>query len=467
MDVMESALGRGEPVVEVPPVRPRRLRLPDRAGLRARLRRWRRGLVALGILLAGISGLAVLVASKPEVPREARPERVWSVDAIPAAAATHQPQISLLGTMQPGRTVELRALVGGTVVAVSPALRNGGVVRAGDLLLQVEPLDYELALAETRAGLAEARARLDELRATSAAEKAKLQFARQQLDLRERDLTRSQQLFEKGTIAAPRLEQAQVAMAQERQSFTAAQNDVAAGEARVRQQEAAVQRLEAQLGRAEADLARTRLVAPFDGFVGRVGAEQGMRLSPADRVAELSGAEGLEAQVTLSTEAYGRLAAESSDGRGVIGRPARVVWTLGSTPLVYPARVERVVDRLDTASGGVTLFVRLEGSVLDQPLRPGAFVQVEIPDRAYAAVVRLPVTALHEGGRVYVVGAGDRLEARPVTVAASSADSVYVADGLAAGDRVVTTRFQEIAPGIKVALRGAAPEKAVAGEVRP
>jgi len=411
------------------------------------VKRWRRILIPVGILMASVAGCSILTATAPEVQREAKPERTWTVDAVAAARADHQPRITLLGTVAAGRSVDLRALVAGTVDEVSPVLNDGGVVREGELLMTVEPLDYELALAEIRASLNEAAARLDEYRATVGAEG-------QQLELRRRELARNQELFKKGAVAAPRLEQTQIAATQAEQSFNAA-------EARVRQQQAVVERLTAALKKAEVDLQRTRLVAPFDAFVGGVGVEKGMRISPADRVAVLSGSTALEAKVTLPTEAYGRLVA---DGNGVIGRPAEVVWTLGSERLTYPAHIERVIDRIDTATGGVGLFVRLDGNFIDAPLRPGAFVEVNVPDRTYPGVVQLPATALHGNDRMYVVNAEGRLDARTVEVVSRDGGAVYVGEGLQDGDKVVTTRFQEIAPGLKVTIRGEQPS---AGEAKP
>lgn len=436
---------------------------------RQRLARWRRALMVLAILGAGIGGLALQIGLKPKVAREAPPERVWTVDTITAARGDHQPDMALSGTLIPGRTAELRPLVAGTIVEVSPALRDGGVVRAGDMLMRIEPLDYQLALDQTRAELAEAKARLDELRATAKAEKARAELASQQIVLKERELERHQQLFDKGTIAIARLEQAQMALAQERQTAAAMENNHLAGVARVRQQEAVIDRLAAQLTKAETNLARTTLTAPFDGYVGKVVAEVGMAVGAGDRVATLSGADGLEAQVNLSTEAYGRL---SSAGEGLIGRPARIVWRLGSSEMAYQGTVVRVIDRIATDTGGVAIFVRLETQGLDQPLRPGAFVEVLLPDRAYRDVYPLPATALHGDGMLYTVDAEDRLTPVQVQVVSRSGDRVIIGDGLQDGQRVVTTRFQEIGPGLKVTVRNSSSaalqqaETPAQGEVR-
>lgn len=431
-------------------IRAQAAREMDGAVWRARLRRWRRPLGVAGILAVGIGGFTAQVALKPDVTRESPAERVWSVEAVPVSRGDHRPDMMVMGTVVAGRSAELRPLVAGTVTAVAPALRDGGTVRAGDMLMQIEPLDYQLALDQSRAELAEARARLDELRANAKAESARAELARQQIALKERDLERHQSLFDKGTIAIARLEQAKMALALEQQTAEAMQSAHLAGLARIRQQEAVIDRLKAQVTKAETDLARTTLTAPFDGYIGQVRAEMGMRVSAGDIIATLSGAQGLEARVALSTEAYGRLA---GDGDGVVGRPARATWHLGGESLTYEGRVERVIDRIDTSTGGVTIFVRLNDLGVEQPLRPGAFVEVSLPDRAYAGVYRLPATALHGDNMVYAVDGEGRLAARQVQVVARTTDSVIVNGGLAEGQNIVTTRFQEIGPGLKVTMR--------------
>jgi len=413
--------------------------------------RHKRGTVALGILAAGIVLLTGLVATAPDVAREARPERVWAVDVVTAEMRDHRPLTRFAGTVVPSRSLELRPMVGGTVAEMSANLVNGGVVRAGDTLLTLDPVDHELHLKRATASLEEAKARLRELEAGVEAHRIRLDIARRQLDLRNAELARNNELFKNGTIAAPRLEQAKLAQAAEEQAVAQQTSAYAAQQAQVSQQEAAIARLSAELEQARINLERTRIKAPFDAFVGQVRAETGMLLSPSDQVAKLVAAERLEVFITVPTEFYGRLV---QAGEPAVGRQATVVWRMGASELSYAARIERIAEAIDTASGGVGLHLTVPGNFLDQSLRPGAFVDVMIEDRTFPSVVALPGVALHGEDTVYVVSAEDRLEARTVDLASRQNGLVFVSSGLSSGDRVVTTRFPEIAPGLKVAPRG-------------
>ena len=111
------------------------------------------------------------------------------------------------------------------------------------------------------------------------------------------------------------------------------------------------------------------------------------------------------------------------------------------------ARVESVVD---AATGGVNLFARLEGLDQHTNLRPGIFVEVNLADRPFLNVVRLPETALH-GDIIYVVRKS-RLEPRKVTLASRIGDEVLVTGQIVRGDRIVITNFNEIGPGLRVTV---------------
>ncbi len=404
-------------------------------------------LLPILVVALGALGFRALVASKPELEAKTAAERVWNVAVRPAASGRVTPELQLYGEVVAGGAVELRALVAGEVIAIGDGLVEGGIVRAGDRLVVIDPFDYRAALDEARAQRAEAEARRRELEAQIASSRGALTRDREMLDLLQRDLKRVERLFANKNVSDKRLDEAQMEITRQQQTIVMRDNDVAAGRARLAQQVAAIERLAVAERRAERNLEQTRLAAPFDGYVTQVAAERGKRLSANDRVATLYDAGRLEVRVQVSDAQYGRLAA---DGAGAVGRAVRIVWRVGDRDLAYRGRVERVAAGIDAASGGVDLYVRIEDNELTGPLRPGAFVGLLLADAPFEDVVRLPDSALHQGDHVFVVGEGDRLEERRVGLVGRVGSDVLVRGELADGDRVVVTRFTEIGPGQRV-----------------
>ena len=83
------------------------------------------------------------------------------------------------------------------------------------------------------------------------------------------------------------------------------------------------------------------------------------------------------------------------------------------------------------------------------PLRPGAFIEVEMLDRLYEDVVELPASALFDKSTVYVIES-NRLRAEAVDLVATSGDQVLIATDIAEGVMVLTSRLAEVRPGLKV-----------------
>lgn len=408
-----------------------------------------RFLLPVLVLAAGVGVFAYLVGTKPELAPSAARERVWPVAATTVEVATLQPDLLLYGEIVAGREVEMRALVSGQVVEVGPGFVDGGVVRKGDLLVAIDPFDYRAALDERRAQLAEAKARLVEIEARRASESEALERDKEMVRLRERELDRVKKLKARGAVSDKALDQAKLELSRQRQAVSTRRNMVAAETARLDQQRAAIARLEVGIRRAERDLANTRLTAPFDGFVLEPAAEVGQRLGVNGKVARLIDAGRLEAAIHLSDAQYGRLM--DAEG-GLRGRPARVLWRTGDRTLTFDAVIDRVGARIAAATGGIDAYAVIADAGIDGPLRPGAFVEVRTADRAYENVARLPESAVHDDATVYVIEDG-RLSPRAVTVAARDGEDVLVRGELESGERVVTTRFAEIGPGVRVEVR--------------
>ncbi len=191
------------------------------------------------------------------------------------------------------------------------------------------------------------------------------------------------------------------------------------------------------------------LRASFDGVFQNVAVQVGQRLSVNDRVGNLIDTGRLEARFHISDAQYGRL---TSTSLGVIGRKARVIWRVGQREVVLNAAVARVGAQIDAASGGGELFAHIEDRDAASSLRPGAFVEVLIPDRTYANVARVPETVLHPGNVVYGVEDG-RLVPRRAEIVGRAGNDVLLRGELSDGERLVTTQSVAIAPGLRVELR--------------
>ncbi len=400
------------------------------------------------VVLAAVVAAVALVRTKPSVAPLDKVEQPWLVSAVEVGLADVQPRLRLYGEIVAGREVELRALVAGEVVAVADNFVDGGSLSQGDMIIAIDDFDYRARLDELAAQIREARARLEEIDARKSAHAKALARDLEMVTLRRREVKRMVVLSDRGNISEKRLDSARMELVQQQQAAEMRQSDLAAETARIKQQKAVISRLEVGLRRAKRDLKRVRLSAPFDGFLADVEAQVGRRLNANDHVARLIDAKRLEARLTLSDRQYGRLVAEGP----LAGRRVEITWRVGGKSFDYGGRLDRIGAHIDSASGGVQVFIRLEGADLSKPLRPGAFVVIQMPDRTYRDVAQLPESVLFEGNTVYVIE-GERLQKRKVELVARVGNDVLLRGEISNGDRIVVTRIAEIGPGQKVEVR--------------
>lgn len=410
--------------------------------------RMRKFLLPLVIIALGVGFAGYLRATRPPVERNPVRERVWIVSAMPVFLTSVQPMLRLYGEIVAGRKVDLRPLVAGRIVAVGAKFSAGGIVRTGDLLVQIDPFEYKSAVDERTAQLDEAKARLEEYLSELKAERRQIKGDKATLALRQRDALRKANLRARGSGSVKSSDDAKLALAQAEQKLIAREQSIARLGARAKQQSAVIARLKVSLERARRDLRETYLRAPFDGFLIEADGAIGKRVGVNDRIARLIDAKWLEAKFQVSDEEFGRLAA----GGGYKNRAATVRWVTGGKTFSFPATIERVASQVDAKSGGVNLYARIAKTDIATVLRPGIFVEVVIKDRAYEKVFRLPVSALHEGRLVYVVVKG-RLQARPVKIVARAGNDILVRGALKPEEKVLVSRFAEIGKGVRVEIR--------------
>lgn len=413
-------------------------------------------IVPLVIVAGGYMAYKHLVATKPEPPTRPKAERSFNVQTVPIRLTAHQPELTLFGNTVAGRQVDIRALVSGQIIETGPSLREGGVIENGAPILKIDPIDYRTALVELEAQLAEARARVAEFESSLSSGKQSFEHAKDQVELAKADLERAEPLASRGTVSERTVDERRQALLQRQQTADELASNIKVWEARIAQQKAQATRLVTAIERANRRLVETELVAPFSAYVTEVGAQVGRMVGSNDKVATLIDRNWIEARFNLTDDQFGRIVAKEGS---LEGRPVNVRWVLGSNTFEYPAVVERIGARISSQTGGVEVYARITDPNKPVPLRPGAFVEIRVPDRSYDAVARVPATALYNGDTVFAVVDG-RLEARAVTVEAGMDGDLLIAGDLKDADRILTTRISTPGTGVKVDDVTAAPQSA-------
>ena len=405
-----------------------------------------KALLPLLVIGIGFAGYSYLKSTRPEKQKRPTQERAFSVKSKVVQKESLQPKIKLYGSTVSGRRVDIRALVSGRVIETSSALKDGGQVKKGDVLLKIDPFSYKSAVAESEALLAEAKARVLELEASIATDTASLKSSQKQLELARIDLKRAQPLAKRGTVSKRTVDERQQTVLQRQQSTDQLSNSIKVWKAKVAQQIAIIARQEAALALAKRRLEETKLLAPFNAFVVDVQSQEGRMVGANDKIATLIDHDWIEAKFTLSDEQFGRIlgGADALEGRDV-----NVIWSLGNKQIDYPAVIERVAAQVTAATGGVEVLARVKDPNKPIPLRSGAFVEVMVPDKKYNDVVRVPPTALYAGDVVYAIE-NSRLKERKIKVVGAVGNEVLIEGPINSGDRILTTRVSTPGDGVLV-----------------
>lgn len=420
---------------------------------------WVRLIVVGAILGAGVLGMAGLAALRQDPPRMDPPEPVLRADAIEVFRGTHRTTLRGFGSARSARRVDLAPQVGGRVVEAHPRLEVGEVVAAGEVLVRIDPTDYEIRVEAAEAELARLEAEAARLDREELNDQRRLGIARESLGIAERELARSQELQAAGGAESESaLDRERLAVKARRAEVVALENALELYESRRRALDAQLRAAQSTRRSALEDLERTILRAPFDGRIEAKMVEEGQLVQPGAVALRLADDARLEIPLPLDSREVSRWLdfEPSTTDRHWFGRPnperrAAIRWTERPAAAVFDGLVTRV-ESYDAATRTFTLVVELvdeEGLAQEFPLADGMFCEIAIEGREARDVFAVPRGAIDSQGRVLLANGG-RLRSRPVEVVRFQDDVAYIAEGLEDGDIVLVTRPPRVLDGIAV-----------------
>jgi RND family efflux transporter MFP subunit len=361
-------------------------------------------LFAVAAILAGgwFISQQLLEAGPTAKRRQAMPlktvVKLLSVQAAPAAI-----DLEAMGTVTAARRLELKPQVSGRVIEVSPRLMPGSRLQSGEVVLKIDPRDYELALERSRNDLR--RAAMD-LRL----EQGSQAIARREFELiREYTNTSVKDAPEDLVLRKPQLAKAKAAEAAARTSVE----------------------------QAELNLQRTVLKSPFNAVVLETGVTVGAELSPRTTVATLAGTDTFWIRLTVPRDDLADLVLPDDEDRNIAVTVLSIPETRG---VKWQGTLVRLLPDVDPQGLMARLLVTVDKPLEqnpDAPLLLGSMVKVLLPGRTIKACYTIPRTAVRPDHTVLLADKENRLAIRPVTVLRTNRDLAYITAGLADGDRLV------------------------------
>ena len=328
------------------------------------------------------------------------------------------------GVVRPHNEVILSAEVAGKIIRVAPGFEDGAFFADGDVLLELDPSDYETAVIVAQAQVARALS-------AHAQEETRVKQAR----LNWEDL-----------------------------GYEEEPNDLVLRLPQLREAQANVDSAEAQLARTKRDLDRTKVRAPFGGRVRQRSVGLGQSIGPGTALGSVFASDFAEVRLPISGRDMAFLELPEGDEDSPVDVELHDVLNQ-DIETVWKAKIVRTEGTLDPSSLELFAIARIDDPFGrrsgEPPLRVGQPVVGYVPGRILENVVIVPRMAVRQLNRIYVV---DRdtltLEARTIDPIWSDEEHVVVRDpALASGCLLATTHLVYAPNGAKVEILPASEEK--------
>jgi HlyD family secretion protein len=401
---------------DTPPHRPDLSSLKIQRGPTGATRRRRRWPWVLGaLLLLGAAAAALMPRATP----------VQAATVQTAWPSQQYSQLAASGYVVAQRRAAVSSKATGRLIELT--VREGSVVKKGELIARLDASDVQAALAAGEAGVAQARA------ARQQAEAALAQTRVQQTNA-EADLQRTEGLVAQGFISPQAVDAARTRARAAEAATAAAQSAIATAQAGIAQ-------AQAQVKVQQVSRDNTEIRAPFDGVVLVKNANVGDLITPFSNASGTSGAVVTMADMdTLEVEAD---VSESSVAKVKPDQPVEI--TLDALPdRRLRGSVARIVPTVDRAKATVMIKLRFEQRdprILPEMSAKVSFLSQALSDAEQKPVLAAPAQAVVQAdGRrlVWRLAAGDVAEAVPVTVGRPLGELVELTSGaVKAGDRLV------------------------------
>lgn len=376
------------------------------------------------LLLIGIGAAWAMMAFRPRIVTQTPTTEAPLVSVIQVEPQTIRLNVHSQGLVTPRNDIDLIPEVAGKVIQLHPDFVTGGFFNHNEVLVSIDPHDYDAAIVQAQAQVAEAKRLV-------ALEEAQADQARDEW-----------QALGNGTPSALTMRKPQLAEAR-----------------------AKLKAAEANLTLARIKRSRCELRAPFAGRLQSKNIGLGQFIQPGDKLARIYSTDVAEIRLPLSSSQLGFLdlplgaprtgaLRQSSGQASELGPKVSLSAQFTGKTQTWEGRIVRTEGALDESTGVLYAVAEVLAPYRQKDNRPplllNLFVQAEIEGKTMQDVFVLPQPAINASQEVLQVDAGQKLHIRSVEVLRNEPDRVLVKGGLNAGDQLIISGIDVPVEGMTV-----------------
>jgi RND family efflux transporter MFP subunit len=378
------------------------------------------------VMLAGAFVITTLLyLNRPPTSIEEPIRQRVTVDVTEVVKQSLRIPVKAQGTVTPLRETSILSEVNGRIIEVSPSFIVGGFVSKEDVLLRIDPRDYDTNLLRAEASVKSAQSNL-------AQETGRAKVAEQEWKRTSKGKQRTQaskDLY----LRKPQLDQALSQM-------LAAQAD---------------------LNTAKDNLERTSIRAPYDALIRTKHSELGQFVAAGTPLADLFSVEYAEVRLPIPQNKLEYLELPEL-GTMQNGSPIDLSTQVGGQVKHWNAYLHHTEGVFDARSRVLFSVARIKDPYglqppYREPLRIGTFVNASIEGRELFDLIRLPRYVMRAGNNVWVIDETGHLRTRNVTLLRAGGDFVYISAGLNDGELVSLTSLDSSFEGAQVRIESQIP----------
>lgn len=412
------------------------------------------------LVLAVASALGLWLFSIRETPdRQAVEQIPPGVRVVEVQSETQQMFVEVLGTVTPRNRVNVAVEVAGRIETMHPAFREGGRIEKDQVMIEIDGRSFILDRAAAKARVDQAKADIDYLTQDIDNLSSDVTLAEANMALALKEVERIEALTQREFASKTSLDKARQQYLAARIQVQTTRNRLALAGPLMAQKQAALALARNDVQKRDLILEKSRIPAPFTGFVLSRQVEEGEYVNPGQVLGTIYRARALDVDVRIPLEDLKWIRPLFDSGQ-MPEAQVRMANPVSDDPRSWPARVARIKADIDEKTRTLPLTLEIlpdsepdRGNPL-MTLKPGAFVRCRIAGERFDGIHVLPRHLMHPGNQVYVV-TDDRLDIRQVSVLRKFNNQVFIESGLMPGDQVVASPLPGAVDGMAVTVKTA------------